>query len=321
MMQRYARTFQSSSGDTIWHCFGNLHHGDALTITQDGDIPRATIWAMTQEVYGMEEYIPLLYEYPDAGLLDYEERTEHPWQEHIGPHGIWTARYAEQWLLDIFLPQLLSYYQVQSQASILSSSKRELGLALAEIFAPDVFMLYRHQFSLASRTLPIREELRTPIEHIQHPAQLLPYVKDLQKWLECYPVARIPAALFRPYYTAIAAFAEHEKPTLCVIWALAKLFDEDDSHGRPVSSLTGGDLLQSSFESFSINLHSHVRRVNELSYEYTACAQLLTQTLIQILEHDLSLRSDALMKTMRTALQPLWEQARFDCRHCIPHKE
>ena len=51
--------------------------------------------------------------------LDDRYSSAKPFFEEIGPVGSWTAKYTKTWLVEQFIPQVLSYYMV-SQTTLLN---------------------------------------------------------------------------------------------------------------------------------------------------------------------------------------------------------
>ena len=317
LMQRYAQEFNFRKGETEWHCFGDLHSGDAITIRKAGGPIWATLWSMPHETYNGVDYLPLLYEYPDATLLEQEEMSALPWQ-FLSKSGVWTASFTQQWLTDTLIPQALSHYHISSCTESGISTSRICNV-FAQVFAPHVFEVYRKHFDIHPAAYATETDHLVPLDAVEQPSDLIPYINELHQWFGAYPVSRMAATLLQPYYAVIAAFVKCSHPSLVSPSALSTFFEhrEDDLNAEPKSN--GWRLLNTSFEAFSARVIEQARRVRECDYEDVTCADLISQAFLHLLHYGRHQATEALLQQAVQAVKPLWEQARFDKRYVLTH--
>lgn len=286
LMQRFASEVQAPTGQSDWICFGSLNDSQAITIAEPGGSIRAILRAMPCGVQQPDDHIALLYEYPDKAFLTCESEAEQSWQ-NWSRAGVWTATYTENWLLNVFIPHVCSYYQGPlmpcSQAAVLLQS----GVR------------------------------RIPWHEIHRPGHFSPYIEDIQRWLAAYPVPQLPAAMLRPYYAAMSAFMESIEPSYDFHSTVQQVCDERCEEDSVGLAATGGRSGFFSTEEFSTALRRQVRIINGASYEHRRCADLLSQIWLPFLEHECTSGDTGLLNTMCDAIQPLWEQARFGMRYVI----
>ncbi len=286
LMQRFASQVQAPAGESNWLCFGNLDDSEAITIAGPGGTVRAILRAMPCEAQQPDDHIALLYEYPDKEFLACESDAEQSWQSG-SQAGVWTATCTENWLLNIFIPHVCAHYQTGpltpcSQAVRLQSRVR-----------------------------------RIPWHEIRKPEQFIPYVEGIQRWLAVYPVPLLPAAMLRPYYAAMSAFMESIEPAYDFHSAVHQVRDERREEDCVELAVMEERSSFFSIEEFIIAIRRQVRIINGAAYEHRRCAELLSQIWLPFLEHECTSGDAELLNTMCDAIQPLWEQARFDMRYVI----
>jgi hypothetical protein len=308
LIQRFAREFAAGRGESTWHCFGSCHQGVAITIGLPGTPVHARLWALPPESHGTDQYIPLLYEYPDQELCASETLTIFSWSEHMGTGAIWTARFTDQWLRMVLVPQVLAHYQV-------NQATPGLRYRIASVLAPSAFALYRGRTSLLPRKPRSGAEFYIPLDRLFTADQFIPYVEVVQRWLSRYPATRMSTALLRPYYAAIADFARYTRPAgyTLATWCMRSEMVEGERDDTP----RAWRWFPSSYEDFAAALARHVQQVNEAPYEYTANASFMSQALHSLLVYEPMRCSPEQFDLVRRALQPLWKQARFDERYVL----
>lgn len=177
LMRKFALEHDYGKGVSEWHIFvrGNVR----IRVGQSKQ-DHAYLWPKNGGDFLANGWVDVLYEIPNALLRWTEHEDKAPWQQAVGPRGLWTATYTRAWLLEQLIPRVLEYYA---------------GNRLVRRFDP-------RKDIRAARTD------RVPFERIVSPSQLISYVDDIQSWLTIYGTdVRVGSALLRPYYRAFADLA------------------------------------------------------------------------------------------------------------------
>ncbi len=249
-----------------------------------------------------EDVNPLLYEYPDWALLSVGASL--PRWTHVGAPGYWTATETDAWLRRTFIPQV--------QALEPTDQLTDPRYRVAQALAPDVFAAWASQRALAP---PPLSRGYLPLHLVEQPHALIPYVEVIRHWLADYPAGRIPAMWVQAYYTAIATTASQAHPVICASHAFTRMYEAIGLGTHDCSS--GWHMLHASFQEVSTCLWGHVQRVTTMLYEDTTCAELLSELLLLLLAQAGASQYEH-MASVRHAIRPLWEQARFDERYVFP---
>ncbi|MFN6564320.1 MAG: hypothetical protein RMY28_031630 [Nostoc sp. ChiSLP01] len=283
LMQQFADEFDYTKGKSEWHLF---HNEDSSIRVSQGIRDRAFILPRVDNhlSLGINHKINIIYKINHAYLQSLERGKITSWQQDIGIKGTWTARYTKQWLLEKYIPQAISYYLDKFQLS-----EAEL---LAEIVN---YKSYHLQ-----------------IKQINEIKELLPYLRDIQSWLHIYK-ENIAATLLQPYYQA---FSDLIRNTDCSITGMDYIMRnlltvkwENTQSEIPYNS------TQCSFKDAMNCLDEHVAKINNSKYENNLKADLITRTYIWIIENGKISFSQAQLNAAKQALQPLWEESRFEMRH------
>ena len=306
-LYRFADEFAADRGTTPWHCFDTHNQDLSLTIARAGGPTHARLWPQAPQCHGFEWYVPLLYEYPDLGLIDSEERAARRWEEEVGEEAIWSARYTDHWLRTVLVPHVLAYYATRS-------TEGGLRHRMAALLAPDAFTPERRQFSIIPAISPAELELYPPLDFLCTTRDLEPYLEEILSWLADYPVAYLPTPLLRASYAATLDCARSADPTVCAITALGRSHKADGENGRVGRAR---HWLSASFEEFEATLAGLVQRVYETRYEEVARAELVISTLHGLLMWGEDRCREERIEWVWQAIEPLWEQARFDRRYVL----
>ena len=192
LMQQFAREFDYDAGTSPWHIFDRENFG--LRVHLGGqEVEHVLIYPCYagNPVYLPQKTIELLYCIEaDRYLASVESGDQLPWKQMVGPHGIWTAQYTEDWLVNQLIPQVLSHYPLRSGLLWHSKRTRQPSYWTAD--------------SLSERDVPLAQ--------ISIPPQLAPYLHQIQGWFYIYGDCQVAASLLRPYYTALTDVVRHIDP-------------------------------------------------------------------------------------------------------------
>ncbi|MDF5710201.1 MAG: hypothetical protein PUP90_21660 [Nostoc sp. S4] len=284
LMQQFADEFDYTKGKSEWHLFHNegisirVSRGirDHTFILPRVDNSNFSIWSQNK--------IDIIYKINDVYLQSIERGKMTCWQQDIGLRGTWTAKYTKQWLLKKYIPKVINYYLDKFQLS-----KAEL---LSEII--------NYQGD------------RVQIKEINEIRDFLPYLRDIQSWLHIYQ-ENIAAKLLQSYYQTFTDLIRNTDSSITgidyIMRNLLRMKWKNTQEKIPQDSI-GWNFK------YALNcLDEQVARINTSKYETTLKVDLITRTFIWIIENGKISFSQAQLNTAKHALQPLWEQSRFEMRH------
>ncbi|WP_138501581.1 hypothetical protein [Nostoc sp. PA-18-2419] len=290
LMQQFADEFDYTKGKSEWHLFHNedisirVSRGicDHTFISPRIDNSNFSIWS--------QDKINIIYFINDVYLQSLERGKVTSWQQDIGLRGTWTAKYTKQWLLEKYIPKVINYYLDKfqlSEAELLSEIINYQGDAYGG-------------------------KLRVQIKEINEIRDLLPYLHDIQSWLHIYK-ENIATTLLQSYYQTFTDLIRNTDSSIIGIdYIMRNLF-------RMKWKNTQEEIPQDSIRwnfKYALNyLDEQVARINTIKYENSLKADLITRTFIWIIENGKISFSQAHLNTAKHALQPLWEQSRFEMRH------
>ncbi|MBX9259131.1 hypothetical protein H1Q63_35295 [Desmonostoc muscorum CCALA 125] len=289
LMQQFADEFDYSKGKSEWHLF---HNEDISIRVSRGIRDHAFILPrVDSDLSLLPNYkINIIYKINDVYLQSLERGKVTSWQQDIGLRGTWTARYTKQWLLEKYIPKVINYYLDKFQLS-----EAEL---LAEIinYKGDAY----------------GGKLRVQIKEINHIIDLLPYLRDIQSWLHIYK-QNIAASLLQSYYQAFTDLIRNTDSAITgidyIMRNLLRIKWKNTQEEIPSNS------THWNFKYAMNCLDEQVARINNSKYENSFKADLITRTFIWIIENGKISFSQAQLNAAQQALQPLWEQSRFEMRH------
>ncbi|MFN6518877.1 MAG: hypothetical protein RMY29_030910 [Nostoc sp. CreGUA01] len=289
LMQQFADEFDYTKGKSEWHLF---HYEDISIRVSRGIRDHAFILPIIHSHLSLltNDKVNILYKINDVNFQSIEKSKVTSWQQNIGVRGIWTARYTKQWLLEKYIPKVISYYLDKFQLS-----EAEL---LAEIinYQGDAY----------------GDKLRVQIKEINYIKDLLSYLRDIQSWLHIYK-ENIAATLLQSYYQA---FTDLIRNTDCSITGIDYImrnllmvkWENTQEEIRDRSR-------HCNFKDAINCLDEQVARINNSKYENSFKADLITRTFIWIIEHGNINFSQAQLNAAKHALEILWEHSRFEMRH------
>jgi hypothetical protein len=288
LMQQFANEFEYTEGKSEWHLF----HRDDLSIRVSRGI-RDHAFIVPQ----FSSYLSLLpngkvniiYEINDVHLQSLVKGKVTSWQQDIGLRGTWTARYTKQWLLEKYIPKVINYYLGKSQ------------LSEAEFFSK----IINNQCE------------RSPINDIR---DLVPYLRDIQSWLNIY-MENIAASLLRLYYQAFTDLVRNADSSIIgidyIIRNLQRIGWENTQQEIYSNSI---DRKNWNFKYVMRCLDEQVVRINNCNYENSFKADLITRTFLWIIENRKISFSQSQLNAVKQVLLPLWTHSRFEMRHVFPNR-
>ncbi|MFN6568283.1 type I restriction enzyme HsdR N-terminal domain-containing protein [Dendronalium sp. ChiSLP03b] len=283
LMQRFANKFNYAQGKSEWHLF---HQEDISIRVSRGIRDRAFIFPKNDA-----DITHIIYEINDTHL-QFLERGDTSWRQEIGPLGIWTAKYTKQWLLEKYIPKVLDYYSQQFKLS-----KEELLKSLE-----------KYQCEL------------TPIEKINDIKELIPYLHDIQSWLNIY-FENIATSVLHAYYRAFTDLVRNTDSSVTGIdYITGNLRRVEWGNAPEKFSHNSIDWTNWNFKDAINCLDRQIARLNTCEYENSLKADLITRTFIWIIENGKICFSQAQLNAAKQALLPLWEQTRFEMRHVSPNR-
>ncbi|MBH8573903.1 type I restriction enzyme HsdR N-terminal domain-containing protein [Nostocaceae cyanobacterium CENA369] len=283
LMQKFAKKFNYTQGKSEWHLF---HQEDIPIRVGRGIRDRAFIFPKNDT-----DITHIIYEINDVHLQPLE-RGNPFWQQEIGPRGIWTAEYTKQWLLHKYIPKVVDYYSQQfklSQGELLKN-------------------LEKYQYEL------------TPIEKINEIKELIPYLHNIQSWLNIY-CENIAASVLQAYYQAFTDLVRNTDSSITGIdYILGNLRRVEWGNASEEVSHNSINWTNWNFKDAINSLERQIARLNTSEYENSLKADLITRTFIWILENGKICFSQAQLNSAKQALLPLWEQSRFEMRYVYPNR-
>jgi hypothetical protein len=251
----------------------------------------AMLWPRVKATFLPRRTVDIRYNDCITELTEYDDNKidSNSLFENAGPRGFWTATYTYTWIVQQFIPKVLTYY-LESSTQCQKSKKRVL-----ENLSPKV------QDMLSQGTQLKTEQINTfrreavdnwgddryvPLPDITEPKQLDYYVGRIQSWFYSYGARNIPASILRPYYAAFANLARYvDSSTIKLDYIQVKLHSVQRSQGQR------GD-----FEDF----------------EDCENADLLSRVFSAIVGDGVFRLLQSQLNTIKQVLRPLWDQCRFE---------
>jgi len=288
LMHNFANEFNYVQGKSEWHLF---QQEDISIRVSRGIRDHAFILPKPVNYLSIlpNGTINIVYEINDVHLQSLEKGELKTWQQDIGPRGTWTAKYTQQWLLKEFIPKVIDYY-----AQKYSLSEEEL-----------------------LNNIVINSNKRTPIIEINDIKELIVYLEDIQSWLHgCRE--NILSTSLQVYYRAFTNLVRNTDSSIEGIDYIIRNLSliEFDNTKDSIKS----DFEKCNFKDVIDYLDAQVGRINNYQYEGSFNAVLITRVFIWIIKHGKISFSQPQLNAAKQALQPLWEQSRFEMRHVYPNR-
>ncbi|WP_017651858.1 hypothetical protein [Fortiea contorta] len=284
LMYKFANEFDYIQGKSAWHIF---HQEDASIRISRGIRDHAFICPQIDSFCALGEKIKIniLYVINEVHFQSLTKAKNSLWSQSIGTRGTWTAKYTKEWLLNKYIPTVIEYYAPQNQSMIDELQQEIINFKFAHLTIQDI------------NDIP----------------DLLPYLRDIQVWLNIHQET-ISTVLLHPYYQAFTDLIRHTDSAIAGIeYILGNL--------RHVArkSLATEQRTTRNLKTVLSYLDEQVDRINNCEVESSHNANAITRIFIWIIENGNINFSQAQINLAKQALLPLWEQSRFEMRYVYLH--
>lgn len=286
LIKKFTYEFDYGNGFSEWHIFDAHRISGSIRIDNLDTLTHAFIWPKFNVSAAKSNIsVDLLYEIPDWILKGARAGTANSWTQAIGPRGIWTAHYTENWLRTRLIPKVLSYYSDDPQVRSFQDEK----------------------------DIQIWRDNDIPLDQIIETKQLEPYVQMVSGLLRTRSIFN--AKILRPYYKAFADLARHTNPNTIntgYIFGKLRLLENRQNNGRSEESRHPWD-----YNDCIKFLYQNVERINQIEYEQYDYLDLLTRAFASIVEEGTITCSQIELNAAKEALIPIWELSRFEERYIM----
>ncbi len=311
LMKQFSQEFDYDNGNSDWHIFDSQAWGIRVSRKNGGN--HVVIWPKFGDGFFPHEEVDLLYVDCITYLHLYQDTPDDSIFKNVGPHGIWTAKYTKEWIVQQFIPKVLSYYPI-NQTSPERNKKNLVERAILKVFPSSRLSQERRAAVVREAVQDYSSKKETPLDDIHEPKQFAHYLHQIQSLFHHYHyhgTYNVPASLLRPYYAAFTELARSaDSATIDLKYIRENLggvklrTEQDEDMESPLKLSTYSDIMNF--------LDRQVARINIVDSEYHKVADLLSRTFIAIVQDGtLHFRQDQL-NAAKDALNPLWEQCRFD---------
>ncbi len=324
LMKEFADDFDYDNGDSAWHIFDSKPF---MIRVSSKNLPNdyAIILPKTKTTY-MPGYLPnddvdLLYIDSITYLRLYRDASRKSLYEDVGPQGVWTARYTREWLLQIFIPKVLSHY-LGPQSTTNSTNKE-----LLEELPQDILTYYKKRNRKEMTTKQINTVIQEAVEDhsyeqeellvdVNNPKQFEVYINEIQAlFYGGYFAEKIPSYILQPYYKEFANIARYIDPTTInlgyIRQKLGVILRERKKQGISYEKLT-------TYDSILKFLDQQAAEICEVDYEEPENADLLSRVFGTIVEGEAFNVPQSQINQARQALLPLWKLCHFEMRFIEP---
>jgi len=283
IIHNFIKKFNYAQGKSEWHLFDQ---GNSSIRVSRGIRDHAFILPILGNSGSALSHnqVDILYEVNDVHLVTLESNQLTSWQEDIGPRGTWTAKYTKTWLIEKFIPQVISYSQ---QHQVL-------------------------KFELNNNILDYPTQ-HTILKEINEIKDLLPYLRDIQAWLNIY-IENLSASCLQQYYKVFTELVRNSDSAITGIDYITKTLH------RLNWANTSQNWAINTFKDVMYCLDAQVDRINNVKYESSLEADLITRVFIWIIEYGKINYSQAQLNAAKQDVLILWEQCRFEMRHVYPYR-
>jgi hypothetical protein len=312
LMLQFAQEFDIFEGTSRWHIFDA--GTNRLRVLHDKKVENVLLYPSYGPSNLPKSTVDLLYCMQEDQLLTLEEEwSKLSWRQVVGPKGRWTARYTERWLVNKFIPQVLTHYAKQQP--------EDTG-------------------QLPYWTLHSLSKRRVPPAGASAPKHLAPYLHIIQGTFHIYGDCQIPASLLRHYYSALTALVQYLDPSKLApgysryihgnvsnaTWLVnSEQFPVPEEEEAFASEESGDTPLDEEEEISPVlvvkeiidNLSEHVRRIHLVEHESPQVADYLSRAFIALLEHGAIHCGQEHLNAAREAILPLLDLSRFEERYVL----
>ncbi len=333
LMKQFASEFDYVDEKTDWHIFNPGIQSIGIHQNKYGHT-NVMLWPLFNGGNPPNDWIDVLYYDPDEEVTLYEHDSKKSWKQFVGVQGIWTVRYTHDWILEKFIPKVLSHYHVQYRGY--QHPLHTMQEWFAEKLVPHVFSGYKtlqqkqreaqQKTIIKKAALSNSQKMQPLLSEAGELKHLAPYLHDVQAWLAhyglAYPTRKIAASLLRSYYVTFTELLQAVNPTTVNIGYIEEKLGYVERRTR--EKLRGGKLSAeeeeavykglSTVEGILECLNSHVNRIHETEVEFTYLAELISRVFISIAQDGKGYVEQDQLNGAKQVLLPLWQQSRFDER-------
>jgi len=311
LMLQFTREFDIFEETSPWHIFDRGNN--RLRVLYNKQVENVLLYPSYGPPYLPKRTVDLLYCVKEDQLLTAEEEwLKLSWKQVVGPKGRWTARYTERWLVNKFIPQVLTYYAKQQPND---AGQPPYG------------------------TLHSLSERRVPLARTSTPKHLAPYLHLIQGTFHIYGDCQIPASLLRPYYAALTDLVRHIDPLRLApryigyihgyVSAAMHLVNSKQAQvteeEEPLASEESGETLDQEEEISPVqevkeiidSLSEHVRRIHLVEHESPQVADYLSCAFIALLEDGTIPCGQEHLNAAKEAIRPLLDLSHFEERYIL----
>jgi hypothetical protein len=297
-IRQFAQKFEWGLGNTEWHIFEN--YLPALRISHPKQ-DHAFIYGMSQvphQPFFSHDYIHLFYGLPPFTLKYTADITHRPWEESVGPQGLWTLPYTLKWMEIKLIPKV-----------------QKLAVLQRIIRNPWDRVIHYSQWEGEASSYIL-------FNRVENPAQLVPYLMDIHLWFAGYGAERIPIHLYRNVVIQCLHLARNADPNKLNLHYIESRIGgiEHVDESEDVTFQYGGNphRAREAYAAVLMQLQHYVDALAQQDSEHRVIVDYRMRALITILEEGAIQTTQAALNQAADAIQTLWRQARFESRHAHP---
>ncbi|AFY43237.1 type I restriction enzyme HsdR N-terminal domain-containing protein [Nostoc sp. PCC 7107] len=287
MIHNFIKKFNYTQGKSEWHLFDQVNI--SIRISR-GIRDHAFIVPRLGNCYSAlsNNQVDILYEINDIHIATLERSNLNSWQEDIGIRGTWTAKYTKNWLIEKCIPKVISYYSQEFQVL---------------------------EFDLDKNILNYHSQ-HTTLKEMNEVKDLLPYLRDIQIWLQRY-IENFAASSWQQYYQVFTDLVRNADSAIAgldyITMNLQKIL-----WANPSAEISREEIWH--FKDAIYCLDTQVSQIKNCKYISSWEADLITRVFIWIIENGKINHSQGQLNVAKQALLPIWEECRFEMRHVYPYR-
>lgn len=311
LMKQFSDEFDCMQGDSEWHIFERGF--DRIRVGR-GIYDHTWLWPKSSGLFIKNGEVDIIYE-PNIDPSDDED-----WKSSVGPNGIWTAEYTKNWLINDFIPNVLSYYNHSVRAFSDKGSDNRKRKFLGIFSKRGIRSKTKNPVTDCSKTTS--HFFKVPLLNVTEPRELLYFVHDIQEWSLVYPVSHVASNVIRPYYEAIVRLAQHinflgDSYIGQNLAAIDRRLEREGQENFGIEIPEGRFVVLTREKTLEC-LNWHAQRIRSIRCEDRFVVDLLSRTFIHIIDQENETfvwQND--LNFAKDAIKPLWEQSRFEWRYVI----
>jgi hypothetical protein len=328
LMIQFTSEFDYDKGNSAWHIFdskSSMIRVSPKSISDDHVI----ILSKAKTTYFpsslSNDDIDLVYTDSITYLSLYDDASREYVYEDVGPQGVWTAKYTREWMLQKFIPTVLSYY-LGPQSSTDKEDRK-----IVEKLPPDILSYYKKRNRKAMTVEQISSimqeavddcfyEQKTPLAEANNPKDFELYINEIQALFYHYFVKNIPTSILRPYYRELAKVARYVDSTTIntgyIREKLQSVQNRRKRRGTYYEESENKELL--TYNSILDYLDQQVIQVYETNFEDHKIVDLLSRVFGTLVEEGVFNIPQSQINAAKQALLPIWNLCHFEMRFIEP---